>query len=280
MASSNFGTMNRDERDGLLAYRFETLPAIEVDALVSTRVGGVSEGRYASLNLGLRVEDEAKAVLENRRRLFAAYGVELERSVWCKQVHADSVTVVGERDAGRGAFDEEGIVTDTDALVTDVPGLTLCVTLADCVPVVIYDPVHRVLGLAHAGWGGTVRRIASRTVETMGDRWGTEPSEVVAAIGPSIAREDYEVGENVIALAQEAFGEHVGQVLSPGATKDKALFDLWEANALDLGQAGVPRGRIELAAMSTAAALDEFYSHRVEGTTGRFIAAVTLRALD
>ena len=271
--------MRRDERQGLRAYRFETLPAERVDALVSTRLGGVSKGPWASLNLGLRVDDDAAVVLENRRRLFAIYGLALDRSVWCRQVHQDAVTVVDGNDAGRGALSEDGIVADTDALVTDVPGLTLCVTLADCVPVVIYDPRRHVVGLAHAGWGGTVRRISSRTVETMRERWGTEPGEVVAAVGPSIAQADYEVGENVITAAHETFDVEVRRMLQP-VGDGKALFDLWEANALDLERAGVPGGRIEVAGMSTAAALDEFYSHRVEGRTGRFITGVTLLARD
>jgi YfiH family protein len=267
--------VRRDERQGLRAYRFETLPD-RVDALVSTRIGGVSTGQWSSLNLGLRVGDDADAVLENRRRLFAVSGLALERSVWCKQVHQDAVTVVEEADAGRGALSEDDVVADTDALVTDVPGLTLSVTLADCVPVVIYDPARHVVGLAHAGWGGTVRRIASRTVATMRDRWRTEAGDLVAAIGPSIAQADYEVGGDVISAAEEAFGEDIGRVLRAGGD-GKALFDLWEANALDLQQAGVSRARIEVAGMSPAAALDEYYSHRIEGPTGRFITAVTLR---
>jgi polyphenol oxidase len=270
--------MYRDERHGLRVYRFKSLPADRLDVLVSTRLGGVSEGPWASLNLGLRVDDDARRVLENRRLLFAAHGLALDRSVWCKQVHRDAVTVVDDRDAGRGVLSEDGIVDQSDALVTSVPGLTLCVTLADCVPVVIYDPVHHVVGLAHAGWGGTVRRIASRTLETMRTRWGSEPARMIAAVGPSVAQADYEVGGDVIEQATTAFGGDVGHVLRKDAGEATAHFDLWEANALDLEQAGVPRSSIEISGISTAAALDEFYSHRIEGhPTGRFITAATLR---
>jgi YfiH family protein len=264
--------VHRDERNGLRAYRFHSLA---IDALVSTRLGGVSQGRYAKLNLGLRVNDDAELVLENRRRLFGAYGLDLERSVWCKQVHRDTVTVIAVGDAGRGALSEDGIVDATDALVTDVPGLTLCVTLADCVPVVLHDARNQVVGLAHAGWGGTVHRIASRTLAAMRSGWGTEPNDVVVAIGPSIAPEDYEVGPEVIERAKAAFGEDARRVLRP-RDDGKAGFDLWGANTLDLEEAGVPRERIEIAGVSTAAALDEFYSHRLERETGRFITAVTL----
>jgi YfiH family protein len=274
--------VRRDDRGGLRAYRFEGLPDDRIDALVSTRRGGVSEGSYASLNAGLHVGDDPAAVLENRRRFLAGYGLELDRSVWCRQVHSAGVTVVGAGDAGRGARTDADVVADTDALVTDVPGLTLCVLMADCVPVVICDPVHRVAGLAHAGWKGTVQRIASATLAVMGERWGTAPADVVAAIGPSIAPGDYEVGADVVEQATAGFGAQAERVLRrQGDDGGKAHFDLWAANALDLEAAGVPAAAIEVAGISTAAALDDFYSHRFEAApdrpTGRFLTAVTLR---
>jgi polyphenol oxidase len=267
--------VRRDQRDRLLAHRFETLPA-ELDALVSTRQGGASAAPYASLNLGLRVDDDEGKVLENRRRLFAAFGMPLERSVWCRQIHSDGVTVVGIEDAGRGALEEESVVDGADALVTDTPDLPLCVKLADCVPVVLFDPDRRVVGLAHAGWGGTVSRISSRTVAVMHDRFGCDPASLLAAIGPSIGPARYEVGPEVVERAREAFGERAPEVLTP-IGDGKARLDLWSANAIDLEEAGVSPRRVEIAGISTEAHLDEFYSHRVEGLTGRFITAVSLR---
>lgn len=271
--------MIRDERDGLLVQRFDSLPSERLDAFVSTRVGGCSTGPYAGLNLGLRVEDDEATVVRNRELLFSAYGLALERSVWCKQVHADRVTIVGTDELGRGSRSERDIIADTDALVTDVVDLPLVVTLADCVPVVLYDPVNHAVGLAHAGWGGTVRRISSRTVAIMGERYGTRPQNLVAAVGPSIAPGDYEVGENVITQATDAYGAGAGRILRE-LTTDKARFDLWEANAVDLEDAGLARAQIEIAGISTAAALDMFYSYRVEGVTGRFVTAVSLKSLD
>jgi YfiH family protein len=271
--------MRRDERDGLLAYRFETLPG-QLDAFVSTRRGGVSASPYDSLDLGLRVGDEDERVVENRRRLFAAFEMPLERSVWCKQVHADRVVVVGADDAGRGSTEEETIVGETDALVTDTPDLPLCVTVADCVPVVIFDPQRHVVGLAHAGWGGTVARISSRTVRVMCERFGCDPASMVAAIGPSIGPAAYEVGGDVIERAQASFGERAAEILT-AVEGGKATFDLWSANRIDLEEAGLSRGRIELSGIASEAQLEDFYSHRVEGArTGRFIAAVSLRATD
>lgn len=274
--------MHRDERNGLRVYRFDTLPADRVDALVSTRMGGASNGPYASLNLGLRVGDDAATVIVNREQLFAAYGLALNRSVWCLQVHADDVTVITEAELtnandgrDRGAYSEDTIIAKTDALVTDVVGVPLCVTLADCVPVVIYDAAHHAVGLAHAGWGGTVARIASRTVAVMAERYGSDPFSLLVGIGPSISPERYEVKRDVIERVRASYGD--AQVLVEQLDGTVTL-DLWEANALDLEQAGVPRSNIETAAISTIDRLDEFYSYRVERTTGRFVTAVTLRA--
>lgn len=267
--------MRRDERQGLLVYRFETLPE-GIEAFVSTRQGGVSGAPYESLNLGLRVGDEAAKVVENRRLLFDAVGMSLERSVWCRQIHADGVVVVGDEDAGRGSTEEDSIVQDADALVTGTPGLPLCVTVADCVPVVIFDPERRVVGLAHAGWGGTVARISSRTVAVMRERFGCDPAAMVAAIGPSIGPAGYEVGEDVIERARAGFGERAAEILAP-AREGKAYFDLWAANRIDLEEAGVAAERIEVSAIATDENLGEFYSHRHEnGQTGRFIAAASL----
>jgi YfiH family protein len=271
--------VRRDERDRLLAYRFETLPE-QLDAFVSTRHGGVSAPPYDSLNLGLRVGDQDERVVENRQRLFAAFELPLERSVWCKQVHADRVVVVGAADAGRGSTEEETIVEETDALVTDTLDLPLCVTVADCVPVVIFDPQRHVVGLAHAGWGGTVARISSRTVGVMRDQFGSDPASMVAAIGPSIGPAGYEVGEDVIERATESFGAPVSEILT-AADGGKALFDLWSANRIDLEEAGLAAERIEVSGIASEGQLEDFYSHRVEGPrTGRFIAVVSLSGTD
>lgn len=281
--------MREERRDELLALSFESLPPERVMALVSTRGGGVSVGAYASLNMGLRVGDEEAAVLTNRRRFFDAFGLPLERSMWCRQVHADAVVVVDEQTAcrradgrcDRGALDETTVIADTDALITDLVGVPLCVTLADCVPVVLYDPDHHVVGLAHAGWGGTVARIASRTVALMRSRFQTDPRRLLAGIGPSIDATNYEVGSDVIARAGGAYGPDAARIMKPASVPGKAHFDLWVANRIDLCDAGVPPDQIELSGVSTVQELDRFYSHRHQTRgphpqTGRFIAVAML----
>ncbi|HVO54881.1 MAG TPA: peptidoglycan editing factor PgeF [Solirubrobacterales bacterium] len=267
--------MRREQRGELVAYRFESLPAT-VEALVSTRRGGVSPPPHDSLNLGLWTADEAERVIENRRRLFAGFELPFERSVWCRQVHSDGVVVVGEADAGRGAADEASVVPDADAMVTDTPDLPLCVKVADCVPVVVLDPGRGVLGLAHAGWGGTVARICSATVRTMGERFGSSPADLLAAIGPSIGPAGYEVGADVISRARQAYGERAAEILTQRG--EKALFDLWAANRIDLEEAGVAAGRIEVAGIASDERLEDFFSHRREdGRTGRFALVACLR---
>lgn len=273
--------MLTDARDGLTALRFESFPAERVAALVSTRTGGVSTGAYASLNLGLHVDDSDASVVTNRRRFFSTYDLPLEASVWCRQVHKATVAVVdGDEFLGRGAYDLESALAGSDAVVTDRPGVPLVVMLADCVPVALYDPEHHACGLAHAGWGGTVERIASATVATMTERFGSDPARLLAAVGPSIGPDRYEVGEDVITSVIEAYPAHAARLLRP-APDGKALLDLWEANATDLELAGVPRDSIDVAQRSTVDELDLFYSHRFEtgpgvAHTGRFITTVCL----
>ena len=238
--------MRADERDGLRVHRFETVPADRVDALVTTKHGGLD------LSSSLREQ--------HAPRLLRAYGLP-EGAVWCRQVHSDVVAAV----------DAPQVVDGADALITDTVNLPLAVIMADCVPVLVYDPAHHALGLAHAGWQGTVARIASATVRAMAERFGTDPARLIAAIGPSIGPDEYEVGPDVVERARAAYGDAAPIRRLDGRT----FFDLWAANAHDLRSAGV--GAIEVAGLSTAQHLDEFYSWRVARDTGRFATVAMLR---
>jgi YfiH family protein len=251
----------------LRLLRFDSLPRERVDAFVSTRSAG---------NIALHVGDDEEAVLATRERLFAAAGRRLDDTVWCQQIHLDRVCPVDAQFAARGAFAHDDALAGTDALMTDTPGLTLCVAAADCATIVLYDPAVHAAAAVHAGWGGTVTRIASRAVAAMGERYGTSPSDLLAAIGPAIGPDDYEVGPEVILAVLDSFEGAADELLHP-TRPGHARLDLWLANVLDLQQAGVAAERIELAAMSTATHLDELYSHRAEHNTGRFVTAVTLQ---
>jgi YfiH family protein len=162
----------------------------------------------------------------------------------------------------------------TDALVTDVPGVFLMLRFADCVPVLFHDPVRQAVGLAHAGWRGTVSHIARATVEKMVDAFGCSPADIRAGIGPSIGPCCYEVGPEVVSAAQKAFPD-APFVLQRGSG-ERWHFDLWAANHHQLAAAGVTE--IELSGLCTACRTDEWFSHRAEGgRTGRLAAVIGLR---
>ena len=231
--------------DGLAGRQVLTWPAFggfDVDVLVTTRSGGVSAGPYASLNLSLNVGDDPAHVLENRRRALAALGAGLEDAVFAQQVHGAAAEVVGLADRGRGTREAADAIPAADALVTADPGPVLAVLAADCVPVVLYDPVAHVLACAHAGWRGTVAGAAASAVRAMASL-GSRPADVVVGLGPAIAPGRYQVGAEVAEAAAKAFGARASAVLHP-AGPEQWRFDLWTANRLVLQAAGVPGGQI------------------------------------
>lgn len=254
--------------NGIRYYTFDLFPSTVIQA-VFTRRGGVSPAPWQSLNVGGTVGDESERVLENRVRSFEAVGRHLESlfDVW--QVHsADAVFA----EAPRPVHAEHA---RADIIFTDRPSVTLYMRFADCVPVLLHDPKKKVVGLAHAGWLGTVRGTASAAVHAMVERYGSRPEEIQAAIGPSIGPDHYEVGPDVIARVEEAFGPDAQALIT--RRQGKSHFDLWAANRLHLERAGVRR--IEVADICTACHLEDWYSHRAEkGKTGRFGGLIALGA--
>jgi YfiH family protein len=238
-----------------------------VEAVVTTRDGGVSSGRYASLNLGLHVGDDPQSVLTNRRRAAAAIGASLDDLEFCEQVHGSQVAVVSGADRGRGATSAAAAIPGTDALITAEPGPVLVIMVADCVPVVLFDPVRRMLACVHAGWTGTVRGATSAAVERL-RALGSDPADLVAGIGPSIHPDRYQVGADVVEAASAAFGSRVDEVVRPDGT-GAWTFDLWRANLIQLTAAGVPAAQVEIAGLDTGPGTP-FFSHRSEGPCGRF----------
>ena len=231
-----------DRLAGLQVLTWPAFGGFDVDVLVTTRSGGVSAGPYASLNLSLNVGDDPAHVLENRRRALAALGAGLEDAVFAQQVHGAAAEVVGLADRGRGTREAADAIPAADALVTADPGPVLAVLAADCVPVVLYDPVAHVLACAHAGWRGTVAGAAASAVRAMVSL-GSRPADVVVGLGPAIAPGRYQVGAEVAEAAAKAFGERASAVLHP-AGPEQWRFDLWTANRMVLQAAGVPGGQI------------------------------------
>ena len=194
-----------------------TWPALDasgVDAAVTARGGGVSSGPYATLNLSLSVGDDPARVLENRRRLAAALGARPADFVFARQVHGAGVRIVGEADRGSGAFRLDDAIADTDALVTTAPGVVLAILTADCVPIVLHDPVAGVLACVHAGWRGTVARVCAAAVAAM-TSLGSRPPDVVAGLGPAASPARYQVGPDVHHAVTQAFGPAAAAFIRP-----------------------------------------------------------------
>lgn len=242
-----------------------------VRAAVTTRDGGVSSGAYASLNLGIHTEDDRSSVRVNRERVAAAFAVTPHDLVFSRQVHGAVVNTVTAADTGHPIDEPAALVGD--AMITAEPGPVLVIMVADCVPLVLFDPVRRVAAGVHAGWPGTVAGVTRATVEQLVAD-GTDPADLLVGIGPSIHPDRYQVGPEVAEQARAAFGERADEVIRPDGT-GRWLFDLWRGNIIQLTEAGVRPDAIELAGLDTGPGTP-FFSHRSEGPTGRFAALVQL----
>jgi YfiH family protein len=248
-------------------YTFESFDDEKVTHAFFTRCGGVSPSPWESLNLGGTVGDDIHRVAENRRRACQAIQVEPATlyDVW--QVHSSDVVIA---DNPRPFHVPH---SKADAILTDKLHLALLMRFADCVPILLYDPAHHVIGIVHAGWQGTVKQVVNSTVYTLCDQYGSQTEDVLAAIGPSIGPDHYEVGPNVIREVERAFGPDASGLLH--SQNGVVKLDLWSANRLLLERAGVRH--IEVAGICTACHLEDWYSHRGEqGKTGRFGVMISL----
>ncbi len=252
--------------NGVVFYRFEALEGF-VHAL-SGRSGGVSAGPYSSLNLGFGVGDEPEAVVENRRRFARAAGFEVESLVAARQVLGNVVAWVEECHRGRGALDATTALPETDALITETPGLVLMTFSADCPLVALADPVRGAVGLAHASRRGTFGRVVERTVRAMEAFLGCVPRRMVAVVGPSICPDCYEVGEEIVEECRAGWSEGMRFFSRRGG---RLVFDLRSANVAQLVGCGLRRGRVEVVERCTRCEPRLFFSHRGSGgKTGRF----------
>ncbi len=257
--------MHRLQHDnGVVSYTFESLADLPVRAHVSTRHGGVSPTPWTSLNFSVTRGDTPDRVQENFTRFCAAVGADPAQRVNTHQVHGTAVAKVDWDNAGERQ-------KATDGLITDAVGLPLLLFFADCVPVLLYDPVVHALGVCHAGWRGTVNGMAASTLWAMQAAYGADPANVVAAIGPSIGPESYEVGAEVFNMAQARLHQPDRFFRFPNGPEANPTFDLWQANAAQLIEAGVPQAQIEIGGIDTAQNTQDFYSHRAEqGKCGLF----------
>ena len=249
----------------------------------SGRGGGVGTAPYDSLNLALHVGDDPGDVIANRKLTAGTLGFSLEDWTCGEQVHGSEVAVIGSDERGKGSLDRESAIQDTDGLLTNIPGILLTSYYADCVPLYFWDPVHHVVGLAHAGWKGTVARIAGRMIERMSDEFGSNAGDVRTAIGPSIGQCCYEVDDKVMSKVNDL------ALLAPGNNMDpnllyvdkgngKYMLNLKEINRHIMIKAGILTDHIECTSWCTSCRNDLFFSYRKDGgMTGRMASWIGMR---
>jgi YfiH family protein len=249
------------QRADIRILTFDSLSETGVTHAIFTRYGGTSPKPWESLNVGATVGDDYQRVVQNRNRAFDALGRSPSTlyDVW--QVHsADVVTTDQPR-----SLDEPH--KKADVILTANPEVTLFMRFADCVPILFHDPIRKVVGIAHAGWRGTVQKTALAAVLAMQAKYGSRPEDIMAALGPSICMDHYDIGDEVADQIRNVFGKDSREFLSSNNGVNK--FDLWNANHYILERAGIRN--IEISRICTACNIKDWYSHRAEnGRTGRF----------
>ncbi len=260
--------MIRQSRNGVVFYQFESLAQhAPVMHAVFTRLGGKSSGDFGGLNVGQELGDDPATVQENLHLIFQTLGLSPADVATARQVHGARVAVIG--------ADERGTTQpQTDSLISAEPGTCLVLRFADCLPLMLYDPVRQAIALIHAGWRGLVAGVVGNTVLRLQHAFACRPRDLVAGLGPTIGPCCYQVGPELILEVRRVLDE-AGQFLLPQSS-GTLHFDLPGAVRWELRQAGVQQ--IEDSGMCTACNTDEFFSHRAEqGRTGRFAAVLALR---
>jgi len=258
--------MQRNEIRGVVFYQSEQMLGFsELAHGVTTRHGGTSPAPFDTLNLSAYVGDEPAHVDENLNRVHHALHLDRRATVDAAQGQADRVAVITEAERGSR-------IQSVDGLVTNRPGIPLMLRFADCVPILLYDPTHHAIGIAHAGWRGTVGKVLTNTVAAMQTAYNTQPEQLIACIGPSIGPCCYEIGQDVSDRVESAFGDTASLLLHRNGSLH---LDLWQANAVQLRALGVRH--IEIAGICTADHTEDLYSWRREQAhTGRFAALIGL----
>lgn len=262
--------------DGLLYVTFPNLNSEHSVSAFTTRMGGVSRGRYAGMNMSFTNGDDPAAVRENYNRLFAELGLDPERAVLSHQTHTDNIMIVTDADAGKGITLERDY-DNIDGLITNCKNLPLVTQFADCVPLLFYDPIEQVVAASHAGWRGTVQEIGKKTVLKMQEVFGCKLQNIKAAIGPSIKQCCYEVDDPVV----EAF-EPIEYILKDDILikkeNGKYMLDLQTANRLILENSGILQKNICVSDLCTCCNSQYFHSHRASGgSRGNLAAIISLK---
>lgn len=264
------------QKNHLQYITFENLEKTNmVNHCFTTRLGGVSQGVYAQLNLSFTRGEEREKVLQNYIILCDALGFDFNSFVLCHQTHTTNIRVVTEQDRGMGVT-KQSTIKDTDALITNIPNIQLVAFSADCTPIFLLDTDKKAIAVIHAGWRGTVNSIAKKTIEKMTQTYGTNPKDIIAGIGPCIGQCCFQVDQPVV----EEFHKKLSfakDVIIPDTVAEKYKIDLWETNRRILIESGVPNTQIEICKICTMCHPQLFYSHRVMGNArGNMAAIITL----
>lgn len=238
----------------------------------TTRGGGNSIDKYSSFNLGYNSGDIEVSVLQNRDRLCNTLDINQNQLIFPKQTHSATIKTIGTNYLNAEENERKIFLSETDAIITDLKGVCICVKTADCVPVLLYDQKKKVIAAIHAGWRGTVQRITYLSVIRMISEFNSDPSDIIAGIGPSISPEVYEVGPEVWSQFDSLYIKSNGSL-----STDKRFLDLWKANQDQLIGAGISADQIELAGLCTFSNPDTFFSARRDGVkTGRMATGIML----
>ena len=276
----------KDDRDVLQLERFPMekgeLPVLHYPLLdacgmvkhcFTTRGGGVSKGWFESLNLSFTRGDDEADVQENYARVASFFGTDKTQFVCSNQTHTTNVRRVGKADAGYGVTRPRPY-KDVDGLVTDEPEIILSTFYADCVPLFFVDPVHRAIGLSHSGWRGTVGRMGAETLLAMEREFHTRPEDVLAAVGPSICQDCYEVSADVADAFYKEFPGHEKEILLDKGN-GKYQLDLWKTNEIILREAGIAKEHLAVTNICTCCNSRLLFSHRAShgkrGNLGAFM---------
>ena len=272
--------IQRDKDGNVYELPVLKYPLLEQTGIVehcfSTRMGGVSEGIYGSLNFSFSRGDEPDAVLENYGRVAETFGKTVDDFVCTDQTHTTTVIRVGNDEKGYGVTKEKPY-TDVDGLITNEPGVILSTFYADCVPLYFVDTVNKAIGLSHSGWRGTVGRMGQKTLEAMAKAFGTKTEDVYAAVGPSICQECYEISEDVAEHFYEEFTGHGDEILI-NKGNGKYQLDLWKTNEIVLLDAGIKPEHLAITNVCTCCNSDVLFSHRAsQGKRGNLAAFLMLK---
>lgn len=270
--------MKIPENNTIEVSRFPGLSGFrDICHFTTTRHGGVSTGTFASMNPGIYTDDDPDSVQKNLEILSNTIGIPAGQIFMPRQTHEDRILSLDSRFLSLGEEEQKERLRGVDALVTDVPGICVAISTADCVPVLLFAPDRKVVAAIHAGWRGTVLGIAAKTARLMVERYACDPAELIAGIGPSIGSEAFEVGEEVVKAFEDA-GVSMARILHRHPETHKAHIDLWEANRSQLLKAGLSAAHIEVAGICTYTCHKDYFSARRLGIrSGRILTGIYLR---